>query len=60
LGRNGPTAGVGSPDANGVKVPTKVDAQRAREILDELRRRAGEVSRPQMERDYLDRLLRRF
>jgi hypothetical protein len=34
--------------------------QKAREILDELRRRAGERDRPQIERDYIDRLLQRF
>jgi uncharacterized protein DUF4175 len=34
--------------------------QKAREILDELRRRAGERDRPQFERDYIDRLLQRF
>jgi hypothetical protein len=31
--------------------------RRAREILDELRRRAGERNRPQIELDYIDRLL---
>jgi hypothetical protein len=34
--------------------------QRAREILDELRRRSSDPSRPQLERDYIDRLLKRF
>jgi uncharacterized protein (TIGR02302 family) len=34
--------------------------QRAAELLDELRRRAGERERPQVERDYIDRLLERF
>jgi hypothetical protein len=37
-----------------------MEMQRAREILQELRRRAGEIDRPQFERDYIDRLLRRF
>ena len=36
------------------------DLQRARRIRDELRRRAGDRSRPESERDYIDRLLRRF
>ena len=36
------------------------ELQRAREIMDELRRRAGERQRPKFERDYIDRLLRRF
>ena len=32
----------------------------ARELLDELRRRAGESGRPRQELDYIDRLLRQF
>ncbi|MEE2944322.1 MAG: TIGR02302 family protein [Pseudomonadota bacterium] len=34
--------------------------RRAREILDEIRRRAGEEERPEIERNYLNRLLDRF
>lgn len=34
--------------------------RRARELLDELRRRSGEGGRPEVERDYLERLLERF
>jgi hypothetical protein len=34
--------------------------RRAEEILDEIRRRAGELARPEAERDYLRRLLDRF
>ena len=33
---------------------------RARELLDEIRRRSGETARPEIERDYLRRLLDRF
>ena len=44
----------------GVSVPNKMGVQQAREILQELRRRAGEMGRPQEELDYLDRLLKRF
>lgn len=33
---------------------------RARELLDEIRRRSGEAARPEVERDYLNRLLDRF
>ncbi len=47
-------------DTGDVQIPDKSDVQRAREILDELRRRAGERTRPAPERDYIDRLLRRF
>ena len=35
-------------------------AGRARELLDEIRRRSGETDRPEVERDYLNRLLDRF
>jgi hypothetical protein len=41
-------------------VPDAIDAQRAREILDELRKRSGQNLRPQDELDYIDRLLKRF
>jgi hypothetical protein len=34
--------------------------RRAEELLDELRRRSGELERPEIERRYLDRLLDRF
>jgi hypothetical protein len=34
--------------------------RRAEELLEELRRRSAEQERPQVERDYLDRLLDRF
>jgi hypothetical protein len=34
--------------------------EKAKGILEELRRRAGERSRPEIERDYIDRLLKQF
>lgn len=43
-----------------VKIPDEGEMRRAREILDELRRRAGETGRPDDERRYLDRLLEPF
>jgi len=43
-----------------VAVPDKINTQRARKIIEELRRRAGELGRPKSELDYLDRLLKRF
>jgi uncharacterized protein (TIGR02302 family) len=43
-----------------VKVPGEIDAQRARRILEELRKRFGESSRPQIELDYIERLLKDF
>ena len=41
------------------KVPLELERQRSREILDELRRRAGE-QRPKDELDYIDRLLKTY
>ena len=43
-----------------VKVPGEIDAQRARRILEELRKRFGESGRPQLELDYIERLLKDF
>ncbi|WP_445681054.1 TIGR02302 family protein [Radicibacter daui] len=43
-----------------VKVPSRSEVQRARDVLDELRRRAADRNRPPEELDYLQRLLRRF
>jgi hypothetical protein len=34
--------------------------EKAKGIIEELRRRAGERSRPEIERDYIDRLLKQF
>jgi hypothetical protein len=45
---------------SGVKIPGATDLARARAILEELRRRAAQMSRPQPERDYIDRLLKAF
>ncbi|GAB4177002.1 MAG: TIGR02302 family protein [Thalassobaculales bacterium] len=58
LGR--PVPNSGSVDTGDVNVPEQADMQRAREIFDELRRRAADPARPSEERDYLDRLLKRF
>ena len=43
-----------------MKVPDEIDIQRAREVLDELRRRLGDPSRPGIELDYLERLIKPF
>ena len=43
-----------------MKIPEEREMQRARDILNELRRRAGERGRPLPELEYLERLLRRF
>lgn len=47
-------------DDTTVKVPDEMDMQRARRVLEELRRRFGEPDRPRLELDYLERLLRDF
>jgi uncharacterized protein (TIGR02302 family) len=60
LGRpSGHDRGVNNPAAgfDPVGVPA---AERARRVLEELRRRLGEPARPREERDYLERLLRRY
>ena len=43
-----------------VKVPNEVDVQRARQVLEELRRRLEQTNRPQLELDYIERLLENF
>lgn len=58
LGRPRRTEG---PDfGNRVRVPDEIDVQRARRILEELRRRFSDPSRPKLELDYLERLLKRY
>jgi hypothetical protein len=47
-------------DDTSVKVPGEIDVQRARRILEELRKRFGESSRPQLELDYIERLLKDY
>ncbi len=66
-GRNGMRDPLGRPERSegpdlglSVKVPDEIDVQRAREILDEVRRRLGDPNRPNLELDYLERLIRRF
>jgi uncharacterized protein (TIGR02302 family) len=67
-GQNGQQAGGQDPlgrgqsilGQSGVKIPGATDLARARQILEELRRRAAQMNRPQQERDYLDRLLKSF
>jgi hypothetical protein len=55
LGR--PLRGRDYGDDATVKVLDEIDVQRARRILEELRRRFGENFRPQLELDYIERLL---
>jgi uncharacterized protein (TIGR02302 family) len=58
LGR--PMRGRDYGDDTTVKVPGEIDAQRARRVLEELRKRFGESLRPQLELDYIERLLKDF
>jgi hypothetical protein len=58
LGR--PLRGRDYGDDTTVKVPGEIDVQRARRILEELRRRFGEAFRPQLELDYIERLLKDY
>jgi uncharacterized protein (TIGR02302 family) len=56
LGRPRATAG---PDfGESVKIPDEIDVQRARRILDAIRKRLGDTLSPQIEKDYLERLLK--
>jgi uncharacterized protein (TIGR02302 family) len=57
LGRQ---SGTGQTFGNAVRVPNQSDLQRAREILEELRRRAGDNARTREELDYIERLLKQF
>jgi hypothetical protein len=49
--------GAGTED---VDIPDENELRRAREILEELRRRSGDRNRPPVEREYIDRLLPRY
>jgi uncharacterized protein (TIGR02302 family) len=53
-------SGQGFFDRSTLGIPEESDVQKARRLFDELRRRSGERSRPVLELDYIDRLLRRF
>lgn len=55
LGR--PRATQGPDFGDSVKVPDEIDVQRARQILDAIRKRLGNALSPDIERSYLERLL---
>ncbi len=55
-----PTGGAGQLGQQGVEIPSEMERRRAREILDELRKRSGDAERPRDELDYIKRLLDRF
>ncbi len=58
LGR--PLRGRDYGDDSTVKVPGEIDVQRARRIIEELRKRFGDLARPQEELDYIERLLKDY
>ncbi len=51
---------AGNTKTDGERLHSGDQLRRSKEILEEIRRRSGERSRPQLELDYLDRLLDRF
>lgn len=51
-GRQGPDLG------ENVKIPDQFDTERAREILESIRRKLGDNASPELERQYLERLLK--
>lgn len=55
-----PTTSYGAIDGRATKVPDKALVDRARELMEELRRRSAEPTRPELELDYFDRLMERF
>ena len=55
LGR--PRATTGPDFGDSVKVPDEIDVQRARQILEAIRKRLGNALSPELERSYLERLL---
>ncbi len=55
LGR--PRATNGPDFGSGVEVPDEIDVQRARRILEAIRKRLGDNLAPRLEKEYLERLL---
>ncbi|MDQ6432664.1 TIGR02302 family protein [Mesorhizobium sp. LHD-90] len=56
LGR--PRATTGPDFGESVKIPDEIDVQRARQILEAIRKRLGNALSPELERSYLERLLK--
>lgn len=55
LGR--PQRSAGPDFGESVEIPDEIDIRRAREILDAIRKRLGNALSPQLEKEYLERLL---
>jgi uncharacterized protein (TIGR02302 family) len=60
LGRRYGQGSSGADESADVTVPEERERQRTQAIQEELRRRGAERARPQMELDYIDRLLKQF
>jgi len=58
LGR--PLSGPQGNPRGRVSIPAEMELRKAREVLDELRRRAGEADRPAPEKAYIERLIPRY
>lgn len=58
LGR--PLGSEGTSETGEQILPSETDTGRAQELMDEIRRRSGEQTRPEVEREYLERLLDGF
>lgn len=57
LGRIQSKDGSGKTD-EGTKIPSEIDAQRAHEIMEAIRKRLSQPLRPSLEKKYLERLLK--
>ncbi len=55
-----PAGAFGAIDGRDTRVPNRSVLDRARQVLEELRRRAAEPHRPRIELDYFDRLMDQF
>jgi hypothetical protein len=55
-----PAGAFGAIDGRETRVPDRSVLDRARQVLEELRRRAAQPHRPRIELDYLDRLMDQF
>ena len=55
-----PSSRQGQYNQGDLRLPTERQSQRVRDIFNELQRRSGDQDRAPVERQYLDRLLKRF
>ena len=60
LGRRYGQGSSGADESGDVTVPEERERQRTQAVEEELRRRGSQLTRPQMELDYINRLLKQF